>query len=496
MSLYLKYRPSDFTNLVGQEFTKNTLQKAISQDKTVGAYLFCGPRGTGKTSSARIFAKTINCLNSKDGNPCLECKICVDFADERLVDIIEIDAASHTGVDNMREIIERAQFTPNFCKFKIYIIDEVHMLSKGAFNALLKILEEPPSHVKFILATTETHKVPETIISRCQRYDFKRISAVDIKNRLLYIAGVENISIDEKSLEYIVKNSGGGLRNAISLFEQLIHDNSIKYDLVIEKLGIVDEDLLQSFLSKLLTHNVSIVDDFEQLVTDGKNMKLFFKELIFFTKNEALQQIKTHNNSDIQSYLHILDILDETYGKTKVSLDENTTLIIGVLKIISQYSNSTSTENNLVQKTSPIIKNNSKTAISETKPEVIEKENNTVNKEVSHTPKEISHNDVFDVFGTENIVPTAKTNISENKAQHNGIFDQKAFIDTLKKSGAKGGLTMALRGSGFELLGGNTLIITTKTKIASNQVQSVDNISLMRSALEKMGIESPEIKTN
>lgn len=207
MALYLTYRPQTFSDLTGQKFIKETLSAAISQDKTVGAYLFTGPRGTGKTSTARIFAKAINCLSNKNGDPCNSCDICKSFNDDKLIDIIEIDAASHTGVDNIRDIIEKAQFSPTQCKYKIYIVDEVHMLSKGAFNALLKILEEPPKHVKFILATTEIHKVPETILSRCQRYDFKNFSPEDIISRLKYIAESESISVDDESYTYIVKNA-------------------------------------------------------------------------------------------------------------------------------------------------------------------------------------------------------------------------------------------------------------------------------------------------
>jgi len=207
MSLYLKYRPKDFDSLVWQNFIKETLQEAVKSDKTIWAYLFCGPRWTWKTSTARIMAKALNCKNIKDWNPCNNCEICNAINNENLVDVIEIDAASHTWVDNIRELIERAQFSPSHSKYKVYIIDEVHMLSKWAFNALLKTLEEPPKYVKFILATTETHKVPDTIISRCQRYDFKRISEKDIKDRISYIAKKENITIDEKSFEYISKNS-------------------------------------------------------------------------------------------------------------------------------------------------------------------------------------------------------------------------------------------------------------------------------------------------
>jgi len=224
MALYLKYRPQDFKSLVGQEFVKNTLQKAVANEKTVGAYLLCWPRWTGKTSTARILAKAVNCENPDNWNPCNKCNICEAINSESLVDVIEIDAASHTWVDNIREIIEKAQFRPTNAKYKIYIIDEVHMLSKGAFNALLKILEEPPKYVKFILATTETHKVPDTIISRCQRYDMKNISIEDIKSRLEFISKEEKIEIDKESLDYIAQNSWWALRNALSLFEQLVSE--------------------------------------------------------------------------------------------------------------------------------------------------------------------------------------------------------------------------------------------------------------------------------
>ncbi len=207
MTLYLKYRPQDFDSLVGQDFIATTLKKAIAEDKTVGAYMFTGPRGTGKTSTARIFAKAINCEKSKDGNPDNSCETCTATNENALIDIIEIDAASHTGVDNIREIIERAQFQPTHAKYKVYIIDEVHMLSKGAFNALLKILEEPPKHVKFILATTDIHKVPDTILSRTQRYDFRNISPEDITQRLKYIAKNEKITVDDASLDYITQRA-------------------------------------------------------------------------------------------------------------------------------------------------------------------------------------------------------------------------------------------------------------------------------------------------
>lgn len=493
MSLYLKYRPADFNSLVWQEFTKQTLQKAISDNKTVGAYLFCGPRWTGKTSSARIFAKAINCQNPNKWNPCLVCKVCTDFADERLVDIIEIDAASHTGVDNIREIIERAQFSPNFCKYKIYIIDEVHMLSKWAFNALLKILEEPPSHVKFILATTETHKVPDTIISRCQRYDFKRISAKDIETRLIYIASEEKVTIDEKSLNYIIQNSWGWLRNAISLFEQLINDNDINYDLVVEKLWIVNQDILKNFLDKLLHFDSSVVEDFDLLIADGKNIKLFFKELIFYTKNQALYQLK--NNKDISIYISLLEKLDDTYGKTKNSLDENTTFLIWLLKIVSNYSQFNEVQQINIQKPKTVTESKIEWVISQPLKSPVANINIGIPEIKTEEKKEtISHNDAFDVFWWEEET-VAKVEEKSNINSSNTSLDSNKFITELKNIWAKWALTMALRWSWLELIW-NTLIIRTKTKIASWQVSNLDNINLMTQALLNMWISNPEIKPN
>lgn len=488
MSLYLKYRPSDFSSLVWQEFTKQTLQKAIDQDKTVWAYLFCGPRWTGKTSSARIFAKAINCLDTQNGNPCWKCKVCTDFKDDRLVDIIEIDAASHTWVDNIRDIIERAQFSPNFCTYKIYIIDEVHMLSKWAFNALLKILEEPPKHVKFILATTETHKVPDTIISRCQRYDFKRISAEDITSRLLFIAKSEEVTIDEKSLDYIVKNSWGGLRNAISLFEQLIVDNDVNFNVVIEKLWIVDEDILESFMKKLLQKDTTIIWDFDTLVSDGKNMKVFFKELIFYIKNKAIWELKYNN--PIWEYIWVLDILDEVYGKTKNSLDENTTFIIWILKIVSLYTNT----QEKIQISSLQVMDNKNVEIKSTQTSTQEMKQKSTLSTQNSEKQELSHNDVSDVFWDIN-QPESTPKVENNSTWDIKDFNLKNFILLLKNNWAKWGLTMALRWSWVELIW-NSLIIRTKTKIASTQVNNIDNIALMSKVLGDMWINNPEIKPN
>ena len=471
MALYLKYRPQDFKSLVGQEFVKNTLQKAVAENKTVGAYLLCWPRWTGKTSTARILAKAVNCENPEKWNPCNNCKICNSINTESLVDVIEIDAASHTWVDNIREIIEKAQFQPTNSKFKIYIIDEVHMLSKGAFNALLKILEEPPSFVKFILATTETHKVPDTIISRCQRYDMKSISIEDIKWRLTFISEEEKIKIDKESLDYIAKNSGWALRNALSLFEQLVSDNEIKYSNIVENLWIVKWEVLEDFLNKLLSKNPKIVDNFDEIISDWKNIKLFFKELIFFIKNKAIYLLK--NNEEIIDYIKILDILDETYSKTKNSLDENTTFLIGILKIITPHLASPEGEE---YKKPPLLQERAgvRTSITEKKEE----------------KEEINPSDIDDIFWEEETIEQNTEHLQEDLPQS---FDTQLYINTLKKNWAKAMVLMSIRWA-FLRISWSDLEIKFKTKFALNSVNNPDTIALLNWGLVSMWMSWINIK--
>ncbi len=401
MSLTLKYRPRDFMSMVWQVFIRETLSEAVKNQKLVWAYLFCWPRGTWKTSTARILAKSINCLNQVDWNPCHICDICRAISDNRLIDIIEIDAASYTWVDNIRDIIEKAQFMPNIAKYKVYIIDEVHMLTTGAFNALLKILEEPPSHVKFILATTEIHKIPETILSRCQRYDFKSISFDDIKERLKYIAKNENIEIDEKSLAYISKNSLWWLRNAISLFEQLIIDSNIKYENIIENLWITEADTLALFLSKLIWKDISIVEDYENITSSGKNTKLFFKDLLYFIRDEIIQNIKLWK--DVLDLNEILTILDETYTKTKNSMDEKITFLSWLIRVINRW-NTVKTE----QKTIHYPKTELVTDLTPIKKVEVEKKSEIKNED-------ISHEDIIDIFSLSDEKQIMSSTIEEDK---------------------------------------------------------------------------------
>lgn len=257
MSLYSKYRPKDWNSVVGQDLIVTILKANLEQNSTSHAYIFTGSRGTGKTTSARIFAKAINCTDLQNGNPCHKCDNCQAFDAGNMLDVIEIDAASNTGVENVRDLIEKAKFEPTQGKYKIYIIDEVHMLSTGAFNALLKTLEEPPKHVKFILATTEIHKVPETILSRVHRFDFHKISEEKIVKRLQFVCDSEGISYEEKTLETLAKIARGGMRNALTLLEQYCINNSLKYENLRLAFSILDDEFVGKILETLKNQDFS-----------------------------------------------------------------------------------------------------------------------------------------------------------------------------------------------------------------------------------------------
>ncbi len=292
-ALYRKWRPLTFDDVVSQPHITTTLSRQIRDSKTAHAYLFTGSRGTGKTTCARIFAKAINCLNPIDGKPCLECEICKAADSGILSDIIEIDAASNTGVDDIRELRDSAIYTPELCRYKVYIIDEVHMLSNQAFNALLKIMEEPPAHVKFILATTEVHKVPATIISRCQRFDFRRIKPEDISARLLYIADHENFTLDKNAADLIARISDGAMRDALSLLDQCVaYSDHVDLSVVSEAGGIAGRDYLFELLECMAEADISrAIGITDELYSRSKDMSRLADELIFQTRN--LMLIKT-----------------------------------------------------------------------------------------------------------------------------------------------------------------------------------------------------------
>lgn len=335
MSLYLKYRPQNFDNLVGQEHIKNTLQNALKEDRVAHAYLFCGPRGTGKTSSARLLAKALNCLELKNsGDPCNACDICDQIENGRLTDIIEIDAASNRGIDEIRDLREKIKFSPNIAKYKIYIIDEVHMLTKEAFNALLKTLEEPPTHAYFILATTEIYKVPDTIISRCQRFDFHRMSKVTLIERLKYIAENEGFEFEVEALECIAERVNGGMRDAIGLLEQSVKGNKLTLEHLKETLGLTENQSIVDLFEAMYTNNVNTsLELINRIHNQGFDLSQLSKDFLEYSRVEMLDAVQKTDRVRIGRIVAIIDHVQDAKNKIKNSAIPQLTLEIAAIKL-------------------------------------------------------------------------------------------------------------------------------------------------------------------
>mgnify|MGYP001620181128 CR=1 FL=1 len=337
VSLYRKFRPQTFANLVGQDHVRVTLTNALKKGQLAHAYLFTGPRGTGKTSTARLFAKAINCLNlGENAEPCEACDICQDITIGRLIDVIEIDAASNTGVDDMRELIDKLHFAPTRARNKVYIVDEVHMLSKGAFNAFLKSLEEPPSNVYFILATTESHKVPDTIISRCQRFDFKRIDVKTVMARLAYIGQMEGVAVEEEALEMIARHVDGGLRDAIGLFEQLVVDGFLRAEHVRAILGVAGNSAIERFYELLAGKDASgALHVIQDLYAEGIDFVQFTKELLEKMRSEMLHAVETKKMDEAGALIRMIDIFQKALDQLKNALILQLPLEVAVVKYAS-----------------------------------------------------------------------------------------------------------------------------------------------------------------
>lgn len=337
-ALYRKFRPGTFEDVKGQEHIVTTLKNQIRADRIGHAFLFCGTRGTGKTTVAKILAKAVNCEHPTDGSPCNECPTCKAIQAGTSMNVIEIDAASNNGVDNIREIREEVTYRPTQGKYKVYIIDEVHMLSAGAFNALLKTLEEPPSYVIFILATTESHKIPVTIQSRCQRYDFHRISIDTIAARLQELMDKEQIQAEEKALRYVAKAGDGSMRDALSLLDQCIAfylGEELTFDKVLDVLGTVDMEVFSRLLRKILAQDVTgciqILDD---LLVNGKELGQFVNDFTWYLRNLLL--VKTSDNAE--------DVLDVSTENRKALQEESQMIdpetLMRYIRVLSELSNS------------------------------------------------------------------------------------------------------------------------------------------------------------
>ncbi len=365
ISLYRKYRPYKFEDVVGQKIVVEILKKSIINNKIGHAYIFSGPRGTGKTSIAKIFARSVNCLNSVDGEICGECNNCKVESSEN-IDIIEIDAASNNGVEEIREIRNNVKLSPSLMKYKVYIIDEVHMLSNSAFNALLKTLEEPPSHVIFILATTEVNKIPSTVLSRCQKFDFKKISIKEIIGRINYILDKEDKKLPEEIIDFIAKYSDGGLRDAINLLDQILslNNENITMDDVYSLIGIYNEDKIFEFIEYILNGNVDKTIEFINEYNENEKNYIYLCDKII----EIIKDLLIYNNSDasfadsykkklnkftkinVDKIYEILEILLKLDNELKRTIDQKLLAEVYFLKITMIF-------NNYVQKNSKIKDN-------------------------------------------------------------------------------------------------------------------------------------------
>lgn len=336
-ALYRKFRPDNFADVKGQDHIVTTLTNQIKANRIGHAYLFCGTRGTGKTSVAKILAKAVNCLHPVNGSPCNDCEMCRAIQAGTSMNVIEIDAASNNGVDNIREIREEVSYRPTEGNYKVYIIDEVHMLSTGAFNALLKTLEEPPSYVIFILATTEAHKIPITILSRCQRYDFHRISIDTIAARLEELLQAEGVEAEEKAVRYVAKAGDGSMRDALSLLDQCIAfylGETLTYDKVLDVLGAVDTEVFSRLLRRVLSGDVTgAIRVLEDLIVDGRELGQFVSDFTWYMRNLLL--VKTSDNPE-----DAIDVSSENLkllGEESEMVDVET--LMRYIRIFSDLSN-------------------------------------------------------------------------------------------------------------------------------------------------------------
>ena len=448
-ALYRKYRPKTFDDVYGQQIVVQTLKNVIKNNKLTHAYLFVGPRGTGKTSIAKIFAKTINCLHPEDGLSCEKCDICISNNSNENVDIIEMDAASNNGVDEIREIRNHITLLPTVSKYKIYIIDEVHMLTTGAFNALLKTLEEPPEHIIFILATTEPHKIPLTIMSRCQSFEFKPIPVATIKERLKYICAQENINIDDKSLNLIAEESNGGLRDAVSMLDQLnaYADGNIKYEDVLLLNGRINDNEIEKFMTEMVNDDLnSVFTKIESWQEEGKNFIYICEDFIRFLRNELIK-FKLENNSNIVNLIgenktiEVIMILNKISKDKKVLFDVTIINITNILKSKQMFENNTYTSKN--------IKIENKTP---EKVEIKEEKSQTVEVPIKETKNYTLYDELMNIrlnntlgiadkkskIEYENAVENLKNDISDlNKLKIINLLD-----DTKITAGSKDGIIL------------------------------------------------------
>ncbi len=505
LSLYRKYRPENFNDLIGQDQVKQTLKNALKNDRVAHAYLFAGPRGTGKTSTAKVFAKSLNCANpSPNFEPCGECNSCQRIEKGNSLDVIEIDAASNRGIDEIRELREKVKFYPGEGKHKVYIIDEVHMLTKGAFNALLKTLEEPPESVVFILATTEPHDVITTIMSRCQRFDFTLLTLTDLKKRLKYIADAEGYEVDKEALDILARSARGGMRDAISLLDQAISfsDGQLSVEEISRMLGRIDKSDLKEFLLHLSREESQLaLELLNKQLESGLGIERFSDELIEYCR-ELLLIKECGIDSGIleysQSYLEeiasvasnlstkrITNIIDEFASlkeKLRSSARPRLQLEISVIKLSSRGSSGDSLEARLSEmefKLNNLLNNNA------SKPQFIQKKEAAQNKNTDHKPKKVEKELQVETENKESEDQAAKETVQQEEVNKETAAAKKSAGSEAKKENKQSQSTQKQKSSAAA--GGGAVSLTAVKENWARILNEIRQLDVSVQALLREG---------
>lgn len=499
-ALYRRFRPKIFDDVVGQGHITKTLKNQIINGQTAHAYLFCGTRGTGKTSTAKILARAVNCLNPIDGNPCNECDVCKGLLDESILDVTELDGASKNKVENIRDIIDDVMFLPSVCKKKVYIIDEVHMVTQQAFNALLKTLEEPPAHVMFILATTELNKVPITVLSRCQQFEFRRITNKDISERMEHILKEDGLSAEPKALSLVAELGDGSMRDSLSILDKCVgaSDGTLTYDDVVKIIGIADNDALYDICMDISKGNAKgVLEKIDEVIEKGKELSLFAERLIKYlrdiliveiTKNaETFLNTSEENEAKIieltgefskERLIRAIDLLSEATAQAKYSQFSRTVYEMAMVKICEPEIEDT--KDALIDRIA-VLEEKMKNGASFTQ---------TVQKTENPSPKaeekpEVKPEEKPKPQMTENSAPKATGDLSSRWPE---------IINSVKKLPGGMPLFPHLALVKAKMVNGKMCIIFGENAIVSKSVVSKpNNIEIIKTAVKTVTGEVPEI---
>lgn len=485
IALYRKYRPTKFSEIIGQEQVTDILKNQIKNGKISHAYIFSGSRGTGKTSVAKIFARAINCLNPKDGEPCNECSACKGILDSSITDVIEMDAASNNSVENIRQIREEVNYATVDVKYRVYIIDEAHMLSTSAFNALLKTIEEPPENVIFILATTEQSKIPVTILSRCLRFEFNKITEENIIKRLKYVLNEEKIKYDDDALEYIAKAADGGMRDALSILDRCIFENTEKlsFENIQKVLGTIDEQVITDIVNNILNYDsISVIENINKVAKSGKSLRQLIYKLNEKLLDILIQNVKNKNEKENARIVKIIDEMSELDNKLKNSTQPTIQLQADMVRICS-----INTKNITSDTDTKTLNQNSENN------QLIEKLNDKINlleENVKIVSDKLNSLNVSNLEKCEKVTKHKKTNIDLS----NYIKFDKA--DEIEKCILeKGKITIYTMLSKSDIyIDNKTLIIVTYNAYSYDNLKKQENIDEIKKTLKEKLDKELEIK--